>query len=67
LLGLDFMHLDQIGNMSLNGLIRRVATHDKNQTGNQMDEPSIALDTGHHISASGAPPMLFCFPKKHLL
>jgi hypothetical protein len=58
---------NQIVNMSLNDLRRQVATHDKNQTGTQMDEPSIALDTGHQVSASGAPPMLFCFPKKHLL
>jgi hypothetical protein len=47
LLGLDFMPLDQIANMSLNGLRRRVATHDKTQTETQMDEPSVALDLGH--------------------
>jgi hypothetical protein len=29
--GLDFMPPDQIGHMSLNGLRRRVATHDKTQ------------------------------------
>jgi hypothetical protein len=46
LLGLDFMPLDQIVDMSLNGLRRRVATHDKTQTETQMDEPSVALDPG---------------------
>jgi hypothetical protein len=44
LLGLDFMPLDQIDHMSLNGLRRRVATRDKTQTGTQMHEPSVALD-----------------------
>jgi hypothetical protein len=44
LLGLDFMPPDQIDHMSLNGLRRRVATHDKTQTGTQMHEPSVALD-----------------------
>jgi hypothetical protein len=38
LLGLDFMPPDQISNMSLNGLRRQVATHDKTQTETQMDE-----------------------------
>jgi hypothetical protein len=37
---------NQIVNMSLNGLRRRVATHDKTQTKTQMDEPSVALDLG---------------------
>ena len=66
-LNLDFIPHNQIVNMSLNDLRRRVATHDKNKNGNQMDEPSIALDTGHHVSTTGAPLMLFCFPKKKLL
>jgi hypothetical protein len=35
---------DQIDHMSLNGLRRRVATLDKNQTGTHMHEPSVALD-----------------------
>jgi hypothetical protein len=43
LLGLDFMPQDKITNMSLNGLRRRFATHDKNQNGIYMDEPLIAL------------------------
>jgi hypothetical protein len=47
LLGLDFMPLDQIANMSLNGLRRRVATCDKTQTETRMDEPLVALDLGH--------------------
>jgi hypothetical protein len=38
-LGLDFMPPDQIVNMSLNGLRRRVATHHKTLTEPQMDEP----------------------------
>jgi hypothetical protein len=46
-LGLDFMPPDQIGHMSLNGLKRRVATHDKTQTETQMGEPSVALDPEH--------------------
>jgi hypothetical protein len=63
LLGLDFMPLDQIGHMSLNGLRRQVATHDKTQTRTQMDEPSVALDLEHRVSASGAPPLSFCHQK----
>jgi hypothetical protein len=47
LLGLDFMPLDQIANMSLNGLRRRVATRDKTQTMTQMDELLVALDLRH--------------------
>jgi hypothetical protein len=60
LLGLDFMPLDQIVDMSLNGLRRRVATHDKTQTRTQMDELSVALDLGHQVSSSGAHPLSFC-------
>jgi hypothetical protein len=45
--------------MSLNGLRRRVATHDKTLIETQMDEPSVALDLGHQVSASGAPPLSF--------
>jgi hypothetical protein len=59
LLGLDFMPTDQIGHMSLNGLMRRVATHNKTQTGTGMDELSVALDLEHRVSASGAPPQSF--------
>jgi hypothetical protein len=55
LLGLDFMPPDQIGHMSLNGLRRRVATHDKTQTKTRMGEPSVALDPEHRVSTSGAP------------
>jgi hypothetical protein len=32
-----------------------------------MDEPSVALDLGHRVSASGDPLLSFCFPKKHFL
>jgi hypothetical protein len=64
LLGLDFMPLDQIGHMSLNGLRRRVATRDKTQTETQMDEPSVALDPEHQVSASGAPPLSFLSTRK---
>jgi hypothetical protein len=41
LLGLDFMPLDQILNVSLNGFRKQVATHHKTLTGTQMDEPSL--------------------------
>jgi hypothetical protein len=67
LLGLDFMPLDQISNMSLNGLRRRVATCDKTQTETQMDEPSVALDLGHWVSTSGGPSVVISFPRKNLL
>jgi hypothetical protein len=59
LLGVAFMPADQIVNMSLNGLRRQVATHDKNQIGTRMDEPSIALNLGHQVSASGSPFLSF--------
>jgi hypothetical protein len=58
-LGLDFMPPDQIGHMSLNGLRRRVATHDKTQTRTRMGELSIELDSKHRVSSSGAPPLSF--------
>jgi hypothetical protein len=58
-LGLYFMPLNQIGDMSLNDKRRRVATRDKTQTETQMDEPSVALDLDHHVSASGTPPVSF--------
>jgi hypothetical protein len=45
LLGLDFMPLDQILNVSLNGFRKQVATHHKTLTRTQMDEPSIVLDS----------------------
>jgi hypothetical protein len=56
---------DQIANMSLNGLRRQVETHDKTLTWTQMDEPSVALDSGHHVSARGTPLPSFHCPKKH--
>jgi hypothetical protein len=49
LLGLDFMPLDQIADMSLNGLRRRVVTRDKIKIGTQMDEPSVSLDSDHRV------------------
>jgi hypothetical protein len=55
LLSLDFMPLDQISHMSLNGLRRRVATINKTQTETQMHEPSVALDPKHLVSTIGAP------------
>ena len=67
LLDLDFMPLDQIANMSLNGLRRLVATHDKTQTWAHMDEYSIALDLRNWVSASGDPPLSFHFLENHLL
>jgi hypothetical protein len=57
-LSLDFMPSDQITNMSLNDLRRRIATHDKNLTMDQMDEPSVEWtqsiglqlwDSGHWV------------------
>jgi hypothetical protein len=38
---------DEISNMSLNGLRRRVATNDKTLTEYEMDEISVALDLGN--------------------
>jgi hypothetical protein len=38
MIGVNFMSSDQIANMSLNGLRRRVATRDKTQIGTEMDE-----------------------------
>jgi hypothetical protein len=67
LLGSDFMPIDQIVNMSLNVLKRRVATHDKYLTWIEMDEYSITLYMGHWVSFIGAPMISFCFPEKHFL
>jgi hypothetical protein len=67
LLGLDFIPPNQIANMSLNGLRRKVETRDKTQTQTQMEKMSIALDMGHRVSASGTHLLSFCFPKKSLL
>jgi len=67
LLGLDFMPRDQIVHMSLNGLRRRVETHDKTQNVTQMHEPSVALDPRHQVSTIGAPTVSFNQSKKHLL
>jgi hypothetical protein len=44
LLSLDFMPLDQIDHISLNGLRRRVETRDKTQYETRMHGSSIALD-----------------------
>jgi hypothetical protein len=67
LLGLDFMPPDQIGHMSLNGLRRRVATHNKTKTGNWMHESPVALDPKHQVSASGAPTLSFHRLENHIL
>jgi hypothetical protein len=40
---------------------------DKTQIKTQMDEPSVALDPEHRVSASGAPPLSFHQPKNRLL
>jgi hypothetical protein len=53
--------------MSLNDLRRGVANHDETLTKPYMGEPSVALDLRHWVSASGAPPLTFHFPKNHLL
>jgi hypothetical protein len=63
-LSLDFMPPDQIGHMSLNGLKRRVATHDKTQIKTRMGEPSVSLDPGHQFSSMGAPPLSFLSTEK---
>jgi hypothetical protein len=67
LLGLDFMPLDQIANMSQNGLRKRVVTHDKTETETRMEKSLVALDMGHRVSSSGAPLLLFHILKKCLL
>jgi hypothetical protein len=67
MLGLDFMPPSQIGHMSLNGLRRRVATCDKNQTGTWMHEPSVALDSEHSVLATRAPTLSLCRTKNHVL
>jgi hypothetical protein len=46
-LDLDFMHPDQIANMSLNDLRRRVATHDKTLIGPWMEKMLVSLDSRH--------------------
>jgi hypothetical protein len=53
LLGFNFIPLDQIANMSLNGMRRRVATRDKNLTGAQMEKTSVALDSGTWFHLGG--------------
>jgi hypothetical protein len=64
---LDFMPPDQIGHMSLNGLKRQVATHDKTQTRTQMGEPSVALDPEHQVSTRGGPStVIFSTEKPYL-
>jgi hypothetical protein len=67
MLSLDFMPLDEIANMSLNALRRRVETRDKTLIGPRMYEPSVALDPWHHDSVSGEPPFSFCFLENHFL
>ena len=67
LLGLDFMPPDQIVDMSLNDLRRRVLTRDKTQTETRMDEPLVALDLGNRVVAGGLPPLSFCFLENYLL
>jgi hypothetical protein len=46
LLDLDFMPLEKIGHMSMNGLRRRVANRDKTQIGTQMDKPLVSFGLG---------------------
>jgi hypothetical protein len=47
LVSFDFMTPNQISNMSLNDLRRRVANHDKTQIETGMDEVLVALDLRH--------------------
>jgi hypothetical protein len=67
LLSVVFMPLNQISNMSLDDLRRRVTNCDKTQNGTLMIEPSVALDPRHRVSSSGAPLLSFFFSKKRLL
>jgi hypothetical protein len=66
-LGLDFMSLDQIGHIFMNGLRRRFATHDKTQINTWMGKPLVALDPELWDSSSGAHSLSFISPKNHLL
>jgi hypothetical protein len=66
-LGLDFMPLDQILNMSLNGLRRQFATQNKTIIDPHMDEPFISLDLGHQFHLSGPLHRQFVMQKKSLL
>jgi hypothetical protein len=67
MLDLDFIPPDQISNMSLNGLRRRVATRVKTTTEPQMDESLVASNIGHRVSSSGLPPPSFGFSENRLL
>ena len=49
LLDLYFIPLEQIGDMSLNGLRRRVATRDKTQIETRMDESLVELVLKHWV------------------
>jgi hypothetical protein len=55
---------DQIGHMSLNGLRRRVATHDKTQIKTQMGEPSVALDLRTRFQLVGPLSLSFSSSRK---
>jgi len=61
------MPLEQIANISLNDLGRKVTTHDKNKIGTRMDEMLVALDPGNHVSSSGGPSLSFHCSENHLL
>ena len=67
LLSLDFMPLDQIDHMSLNGLRRRVETRDKTQTETRMGELPVALDLEHQFSTRGGGFALILFTGKSYL
>ena len=56
ILSFDFISPNQIVNMSVNGLRRRVASRHKILTKTLIDESSIALDSWHHITNRGNPP-----------
>jgi hypothetical protein len=66
-LAFPFLFLYFHTNMSLNGLRRRVATHDNTQNGTQMGEPLVALEPEHWVLASGATTLSFRQPKNRLL
>jgi len=45
----DFMPLEKILNVSLNGFRKQVATHHKTLIGTQIDKTSILLESWHKI------------------
>jgi len=65
-LSFNFIPPNQIVNMSLNDLRRRVATHHKNIIDPRMDESSYVFYSGNQITTRGTPPLWFCFLENSL-